>query len=567
MVRMEATGIQGFPRRVKDGGSDDCGLGVAGAGAERTRGNKLSARWRLAFRWPHPLVGIAWCAIAASSSALFFGNLRFGTQALGLVYSDDFFYYAQVARNLALHSTSTFDGIHRTNGYHPLWLLVLTLATKLFGSGGVFHASTVVPFAAALATLQFSIVIAIAYFAFRVSNELCGVAVSCCIQLLVVAFVLIMVCSGMEAGLALVLLFGLLRFRLRADFRWSSRQSFTYGLIAGLMVLARIDAMLLVALLLIFDVFPNGFDEGGRARRGLWFCMGLWPVAVYVLLNEWFFHTLLPVSGMAKQLRHHLAPSLSALRSLPILFGIRSSYLLGPCVLVALLALALLGMGMRAMLPGRRGVIWAVLLFPFVYILTIVSLSDWGVWPWYLYAWPATGAVAGAIVFSGRRARAQASVSWSGLACFAASVCYLIFMTVVIVRYSSPRNNDMYLTALDVRQFAENHPGIYAMGDRAGAVGYLADVPVIQLEGLMMDKQYLDNIRAQRDVQDVLKQYEVRYYIFTSMRAGPDADGCYSAREPAQAGPDSPVMRAHICKTPVAVFQHGGYVNDVFDMQ
>jgi len=140
-------------------------------------------------------------------------------------------------------------------------------------------------------------------------------------------------------------------------------------------------------------------------------------------------------------------------------------------------------------------------------------------------------------------------------------------MTVVIVRYSSPRNNDMYLTALDVRQFAENHPGIYAMGDRAGAVGYLANVPVIQLEGLMMDKQYLDNIRAQRDVQDVLKQYEVRYYIFTSMRAGPDADGCYSAREPAQAGPDSPVMRAHICKTPVAVFQHGGYVNDVFDMQ
>ncbi len=40
---------------------------------------------------------------------------------------DDAFYYFQIARNLAEGKFSTFDGgITQTNGYHPLWLLLIT---------------------------------------------------------------------------------------------------------------------------------------------------------------------------------------------------------------------------------------------------------------------------------------------------------------------------------------------------------------------------------------------------------------------------------------------------------
>ncbi len=40
---------------------------------------------------------------------------------------DDSFYYFQIARNLAEGQFSTFDGgITRTNGYHPLWLVLIT---------------------------------------------------------------------------------------------------------------------------------------------------------------------------------------------------------------------------------------------------------------------------------------------------------------------------------------------------------------------------------------------------------------------------------------------------------
>ncbi len=43
------------------------------------------------------------------------------------VSTDDAFYYFQIARNLADGKFSTFDGgITRTNGYHPLWLFLIT---------------------------------------------------------------------------------------------------------------------------------------------------------------------------------------------------------------------------------------------------------------------------------------------------------------------------------------------------------------------------------------------------------------------------------------------------------
>ena len=42
-------------------------------------------------------------------------------ETLAFLLYDDAYYYFGVARNLAGGHGSTFDGIHPTNGYHPLW--------------------------------------------------------------------------------------------------------------------------------------------------------------------------------------------------------------------------------------------------------------------------------------------------------------------------------------------------------------------------------------------------------------------------------------------------------------
>ena len=46
--------------------------------------------------------------------------------------ADDAFYYLQTARHIAATGRSTFDGLNPTNGYHPLWMLLMALCAKAF---------------------------------------------------------------------------------------------------------------------------------------------------------------------------------------------------------------------------------------------------------------------------------------------------------------------------------------------------------------------------------------------------------------------------------------------------
>jgi hypothetical protein len=121
----------------------------------------------------------------------------------------------------------------------------------------------------------------------------------------------------------------------------------------------------------------------------------------------------------------------------------------------------------------------------------------------------------------------------------------------------------IYLEAVDIARFDRTHPGIYAMGDRAGTPGYLLHEPLIQLEGLVMDKAFLTNIREQRPLAEVLREHGVRYYIATNPV---ESHGCWLTAEPLIAGPDAPHMRGTFCIQPVAEYPHSGFNTVIFDL-
>ena len=80
---------------------------------------------RFADRWLR-FPGLAYLLIGATVAT--FQVLRMVTSTrLGLAAfaQDDAYYYFRIAQNIALGRGSTWDGIHSTNGYHPLWLLML----------------------------------------------------------------------------------------------------------------------------------------------------------------------------------------------------------------------------------------------------------------------------------------------------------------------------------------------------------------------------------------------------------------------------------------------------------
>ena len=48
------------------------------------------------------------------------------------VVPDDAFYYLVVGRNIAATGVSTFDGENLASGYHPGWMLLVTMAARWF---------------------------------------------------------------------------------------------------------------------------------------------------------------------------------------------------------------------------------------------------------------------------------------------------------------------------------------------------------------------------------------------------------------------------------------------------
>ena len=74
------------------------------------------------------------CALLAYAAA-FAWHMLINFDLVNLIRDanyDDSFYYFQIAYNLAQGKFSTFDGITQTNGYHPLWLLLITPFYWLF---------------------------------------------------------------------------------------------------------------------------------------------------------------------------------------------------------------------------------------------------------------------------------------------------------------------------------------------------------------------------------------------------------------------------------------------------
>lgn len=469
-----------------------------------------------------------------------------------LFLEDDFFYYLEIARNLAHGSGSTFNGIVATNGYHPLWLLLLT------GVCAISTAPKVILGFVAAVTFVSSLAV---YFITRRLVHLAGVGILAASGLAVYATVYSMhvFFGGMEVILTipLVLLVVLLARRPELWQAASPARTFThfalFGLAASAMVLSRLDTILLGVLLAIGILRERDLRSrlSPPALAGL--AAGLLPVVLYFVSNILIFGTLLPVSGQAKQLKTSLTPS-------PIPWG--SAFHHPPSQLInflpILLAIALVLLRSRRLTSTERALYLPVLTFPFLYIALLSLLSDWQLWGWYLYPFRTAFCISLAVICTLPSVRA---LLHRRLVTAVLLLFVLLHLPSAVWRVAG--RETIYAAAVEIGNFGRTHPGTYAMGDRSGMAAWLLTSPVVQTEGLVMDKRFLNSIRTEQPLLDVLARYHVRYYIATTHQP-PSA--CLSASEPFQAGPASPHMRGELCQTPLAVFEHEGWYNLVYDL-
>ncbi|MBB6144078.1 hypothetical protein HNQ77_002030 [Silvibacterium bohemicum] len=507
-----------------------------------------------------------WCGaiyVAIVSTVALFFRFRFGGDFLAF-YEDDFFYYLKVAQNIAAHGVSTFDGIHLTNGYHPLWMVVMVGAFKIAPSGG-FYLLQAISVLSVLCVYWFS------YLCLRMEQDwiksLSG-------AVLLATFSVVLASTGMEVILTLPLVLLWIWYRLRPEFQWTNAQVVVWALLGSLVVLSRLDAAFLILLVFVLDGLGQRFTLRQWVERGGIYTLGSWLVVVYLALNIWIFHSATPVSGKAKQLRWHHWPSLSSIKSFffPLTERIHIE-LSVPGTIAAICVLMLLVVPALGNRSPKRFLFFGLTAFPFFYIFLLSCLTDWpnGGWSWYdyIFVFP---------IFS-----FMFLFRWPGKRVFAAlAVAMVLLLNTAIAAklltqvpepggVAKQGSYGVYATGKWLAEFSQSHPGNYAIGDRAGAPGYLMHEPVMQLEGLMMDAQYLKVLRTQRDLNQVLRDYDIRYYVSTNAKLD---NGCYVTSEPAKAGKDSPKMTGRFCSAPIGSYRYfspgksgGAFTTLVFDLR
>ncbi|MFO3796538.1 MAG: hypothetical protein ACK8QZ_04535, partial [Anaerolineales bacterium] len=202
-------------------------------------------------RWFEVLLVVVYLAIqfyAAFSDAYNLPNAWFTR--------DDAYYYFKVAQNISEGRGSTFDGVHPTNGYHPLWLLVcipiFTLARW----------DVILPLRVLLIVLGILKVVT-GILIYRLLRE----SISPAAAILAAVYWVFdryihetYYAMGLESGLALFFLVFLLveiyRFERRGQEQaWHIRQIGWLGLLAALSLFSRLDLIFLVLVVGLWIVF------------------------------------------------------------------------------------------------------------------------------------------------------------------------------------------------------------------------------------------------------------------------------------------------------------------------
>lgn len=228
--------------------------------------------------------------------------------------TDDAFYYFKTAQNIGLGHDISFDGISRTNGFHPLWMIIcvpifllanvnLLLPLRIVVLlAGLMNAATVVliwrlfnsngaAFAGVLATL---------FWAF--STRVHAITVTLGME------------STVNALTVTLLIYLASQLDVKKELGTLKKQDFDLiGITAIFTFLSRIDNGFVIAAVLFWILLKHrdSLAVAGENRKQVWLrrlkialMLGL-PVGItlfaYLGFNKWYFGTETPVSGQIKR--------------------------------------------------------------------------------------------------------------------------------------------------------------------------------------------------------------------------------------------------------------------------
>ncbi len=247
--------------------------------------------------------------VAAALVAFALASYRVVTSDLDVLLKmvpDDAFYYLQIARNLAASGRSTFDGVAPTNGYHPLWMAILTVVAAV-----VDDKTTLLRCAVALSlTLHATVACLVALAIRRLVDDAWGALAAVCWLVNPLAFAIAITATEAEvyAVMAVAVLLAHLALATRLDRRELPplSQFLRYGGSLGLLCLARTEGGI-IAVVAVVWLAAVVFSKTGGFSTGMYRVVACGAALVLTIAPWWLFSlsqvgTIVQDSGAMKML-------------------------------------------------------------------------------------------------------------------------------------------------------------------------------------------------------------------------------------------------------------------------
>lgn len=217
-------------------------------------------------------------------------------EKLFYLVSDDAYYYFSIAKNLVTRGVLSADGITETNGFHPLWLFVITPIFFFFKNFPWFSIHLSLTIAAVFDT-------ATGFLIYKTLEKLGKEKVGfwAAAFYLVNPWGLLHTMNGLETAQNNFFLALLVYLSVRASTEWLKSGWFVLGTICGLALLSRTDNIFVVVALLIY-LFWKSQNRPAVAKAA--FTAGL-LVLPWLVFNYSSFGAVVQTSGAAYPFHYH----------------------------------------------------------------------------------------------------------------------------------------------------------------------------------------------------------------------------------------------------------------------
>ncbi|MBI5641337.1 MAG: hypothetical protein HZA17_13025 [Nitrospirae bacterium] len=404
-------------------------------------------------------------------------------------FSDDAYYYIVPARNFVESGIFSFDGVNKTNGFHPLWMFLLAVTYKIAGTEIPLHAQI---FSVKLVE-TFLLVLAIwssCLFAYRLKKAdnplFVGFVGILCLLLYPQARGLFLI--GMESTLSMLILIWIIYGMV------SSGTSLLFALFP-LFFLARLDSLVfIISPIILFYLFRSA--DSKKRLLLLLFPLGL-TVFIYLLSNYLLFDHFKPISGALKSSFPRPVMHLSFLSD-PVMYSIQSGRYFDLLIypnLVNIFCIIIVSSYLLLKKPPEGKGTSLLFLFNGICYLLVLNLLFFQKWnkqieSWYLVL-PSLLAI---FTLSCSLRSWPAKKAFPGLRSIAVIVLFSVFGAYYLAQAPQAVKEKSYSDGLF--SFLDKQSVIGATD--CGMVGFWSERRVVNLDGLINSYEYQEAIRDRR---------------------------------------------------------------------